>query len=79
MHTITAVIDRFERGRAVLRFPDGQELVLPKRQLPAKIQERAVIHCEFYLDVDATKRRENIARYLLEEILHPHGKEQQEE
>ncbi len=74
MYYVTATLDRFERGRAVLRFEDGQELILPKRKLPARIREGAVLHCEFFLDADQEKRRANIARYLLEEILHTHGK-----
>ncbi len=74
MYYVTATIDRFERGRAVLRLEDGQELILPKRKLPARIQEGTVLHCEFFLAEDEEKRRENIARYLLQEILHTHGK-----
>lgn len=77
MHVLEAVIDRFERGKAVLKFePDGQELILPKRYLPARIKEGTVLYCEMYRAEDATKRRENIARYLLEEILHSHEKDQ---
>ncbi len=72
MHILTATIDRFERGKAVIRFEDGQELILPKRQLPAKIKEGSVLNCEFFRAEEAEKRREDIARYLLEEILHPH-------
>ena len=66
MYTLTAVVDRFERGQAVLRFEDGQELILPKRKLPSKIKEGSVIQCELYRAADAEKRREDIARYLLE-------------
>jgi len=73
MHTLIATVDRFERGQAVLRFEDGQELVLPKRKLPGKIKEGSVLHFEVYRSEDTQKRRETIARYLLEEILHPHG------
>jgi sorbitol-specific phosphotransferase system component IIA len=73
MYTLTATIDRFERGRVVLRFEDGQELILPKRKLPSKIKEGSVLHCEFYRAEDAEKRKEQIARYLLEEILNSHG------
>ena len=76
MHTLIAVVDRFERGRAVLRFEDNQELILPKRKLPAKIKEGSVLNFEIYRAEDAEKRREDIARYLLEEILDPHGKTQ---
>jgi hypothetical protein len=56
-----------------LRFDDGQELILPKRKLPGKIKEGSVLHCELYLAEDAKKRKEEVARYLLEEILNAHG------
>lgn len=69
MHAVIATIDRFERGQAVLRFEDGQELILPKRKLPSRIKEGSVLACEFFRAEDEEKRKENIARYLLEEIL----------
>lgn len=75
MHLLNATVDRFERGRAVLVFEDGQELILPKRKLPAKIQEGSVLFCEIYPAEDAEARRENIARYLLKEILHTNDQE----
>ncbi len=75
MHHITATIDRFERGRVVLRFEDGQELIVAKRFLPARIKEGAVLHVEFFRSEDEEQRRQNIARYLLEEILGPHDKQ----
>lgn len=71
MHVTEAVVDRFERGRAVLRFEDGQELIIAKRFLPRHIHEGSVLICEFFLQKDAEARRENIARYLLQEILQP--------
>lgn len=70
-HTVT--VDRFERGHAVLRFEGGSEVYLPKRRLPSKIKEGSVLYCEFYLAEDEEARREDIARYLLKEILKPHG------
>lgn len=72
MERITATVDRFERGRVVLVFEDGQSLILPKRKLPSRIKEGSVLHLEFFRDEDMEERRENIARLLLEEILHPH-------
>lgn len=71
MYTLTATIDRFEKGKAVVRLEDGQELHLAKRLLPAKISEGSVLNLELFRAEDSEKRRENIARYLLEEILHP--------
>lgn len=69
MESLFFTVDRFERGKAILRLEDGQELVLPKRKLPDKIKEGSVLACEFFRAEDAEKRRENIARFLLKEIL----------
>lgn len=74
MYSMVVTVDRFENGRVVLLFEDGQQVVLPKRKLPGKIKEGSVLYCEFFRAEDHDKRREDIARYLLEEILHPHGK-----
>lgn len=72
MYTVTFTIDRIERGRAVLKLDDGQELIIAKRQLPPRARGGSVLQAEFYLAEDLEARRENIARYLLQEILHPH-------
>lgn len=74
MYTLSAVIDRFEKGKAVMRFDDGQEIILAKRQLPSNIEEGSVIVFDLYRDSDAEKRRENVARFLLEEILESNEK-----
>ncbi len=73
MQPLAATVDRFEKGRVVLRFDDGQQLILPKRRLPTRIKEGSVLHLEFYRAEDETKRKEDIARYLLEEVLRSHG------
>ncbi len=73
--TLAATVDRFEKGRAVLRFEDGQELILTKRYLPTRVKEGSVLHLEFYRAEDETKRKEDIARHLLEEILRPSDKD----
>lgn len=72
MHKHSVIVDRFERGHAVLRFEEGSEVHLPKRRLPGKIKEGTVLYCEFYLAEDEETRREDIARYLLKEILKTH-------
>ncbi len=72
MYTLTATIDRFEKGKAVVRFEDGQELVLAKRQLPDTIEEGTSLAFEIYPHKDHERRRESVARYLLQEILEPH-------
>lgn len=69
MQTVSATLDRFERGQAVLRFSDGQQLILAKKYLPRGTKEGSVIRMELFRSEDEEKRREAIARYLLEEIL----------
>ncbi|MEK7184497.1 MAG: DUF3006 domain-containing protein [Patescibacteria group bacterium] len=74
---LKAVLDRFEGHKGVLLFDDsdmlgplaGQELVLPKRLLPLGIREGDVVVLDFLTDAQATLRREDVARALLEDIL----------
>ncbi len=74
---LKAVLDRFEGHKGVLLFDDsdmlgplaGQELVLPKRLLPLGIREGDVVIVDLMTDTQATQRREEVARSLLEDIL----------
>lgn len=65
------VIDRFENGQAIL-VGNGDQLHVPRVQLPEEAKEGDVLTAEFYFQKDEKKRRENLAKALLEEIL---GKE----
>jgi hypothetical protein len=62
------VIDRFENGYGVLKHSD-EELRIPRIQLPEAAKEGDVLTAEFYFVKDEKRRRENIARALLEEII----------
>lgn len=62
------VVDRFENGTAVL-MSGGQELTVPRVMIPKGVKEGDVLTAEFYLLKDEAKRRENLARSILEEIL----------
>ncbi len=66
---LTATIDHFENGLAVLEFDHNQTLTIPKKYLPKSASEGDVVQIEFLTDALATKRRENLARAMLEEIL----------
>lgn len=77
MYTLEASIDRFEGGKAVIKFDDGQELLLAKRQLPASIKEGSHLIFELYPQKDQEVRRQSIAHYLLKEILEPHEPKKQ--
>lgn len=71
MYTLTAIVDRFEKGRAVLTFDDGQTLILAKRLLPVRVKEGGVVKIELYRDEDSQVRQTAIARYILKEVLEP--------
>lgn len=62
------VVDRFENGCGVLKN-QGEELKIPRAQLPGNLKEGDVVTAEFYLAKDEKARRENLARTLLEEII----------
>lgn len=70
-------LDRFEGHTAVLLFDDadllgpltGQELVLPKRVLPAGTKQGDSLVIELLTDQQATESKEQIARKVLEDIL----------
>lgn len=66
---LTAVIDRFENGFAVLDFGHGQILTVAKRFLSKSAKEGDALQVELLTDMQATKRRENLARTILQEIL----------
>lgn len=62
------VVDRFENGHAILSV-GGQQLSVPRDLLPDKCREGDVLGIDLFYLKDEKKRRENIARALLEEIL----------
>lgn len=62
------IIHKFENGSAVLKT--GQtEITVPRILIPKHIKEGDVVTAEFYLLRDEKKRKENLAKALLEEIL----------
>lgn len=62
-------IDRFEGDRAVLRTNAGQELVVPRNELPAHAREGDVLTISFGQDAAATDERAQRAKDMLNEIL----------
>lgn len=65
---IVFILDRFEGNKAVLGY-DGQELVVPRKSVSKLAQEGDAVHGEFLLEKEYSKRREDVAKALLEEIL----------
>lgn len=62
------IVGKFENGHVVLK--NGNEILrVPRAQMPKNLQEGDVVTAEFYLVSDEQKRRDNLARLLLEEIL----------
>jgi len=69
---LTCALDRIEGQEAVLIFEfheKKRELIVPSVFLPKKSKEGDIFNLEFFLASDATKRRENLARETLKEIL----------
>jgi hypothetical protein len=65
---LSATIDRFEGDKAVLRFEDGQELVLERSSLPAQTHEGTQLFLELKSsNLESNKQIE--AKHLLMEIL----------
>lgn len=65
----TATVDRFEEDKAVIRFDDGQELVIDGALLPEGTAEGARVNLNFTGNqADETERVEQ-ARAVLNEIL----------
>jgi hypothetical protein len=67
-NVLNATIDRFEGDKAVLRFEDGQELVVERNLLPAQAHEGAQLFLELKnSNLESDKQAE--AKRLLMEIL----------
>lgn len=64
----TAILDRFEGKKAVLILENNQELVLLKEDL-GKAKEGDVFSLQILPEKEATLKREQLARTLLNQIL----------
>lgn len=69
INELKVTIDRFEGDFAVLHYGEG-ELNWPKNNLPEKSKEGDVMILVAKRDDDARKDREELARTVLNEILH---------
>lgn len=69
MKDLSAVIDRFEEKKAVLKFQDGQTLIVLIEYLPDGVGEGDAIKIKFGNDADATDKRAQQAKDMLNEIL----------
>lgn len=67
--SLTCTLDRWVNGRAVLRFQDGQEILIARRFLPKSAQEGEVLELQVYTQEMAAQDAEVRARAILKEIL----------
>ena len=66
---LVCILERFEGHKAVLKFSDKQTLIISRKFLAKDAKEGDVLNLEFLTDKQATARRKNLARAMLEEIL----------
>lgn len=66
---LVVTIDRFENGLAVVDFGHNQIINIAKRFLPKNVKAGDAMQVELLTDEQATKRRKNLAKAILEEIL----------
>lgn len=64
-----ATIDRLETTSAVLRTDDGQELIVPKKELPKNAHEGSALFLIFSENATEEAHREKLAKSILNEIL----------
>lgn len=69
MFTFSATIDRFEDDYAILRTEDKLEIQMPKSKIPKEAHEGSIIRFELFSDEEGTKRKEEVAKAILNEIL----------
>ncbi len=67
-HYMQALLDRFESGNAVLKIM-GQELIVPKKDLPKNAHEGSALFLLFSQDASEEAHREKLAKSILNEIL----------
>ena len=66
---LTAIIDKFDNGIAVLEFSHNQTLTISKKYLPKDTKEGDALQVELLSDNQITKRKQNLAKAILEELL----------
>lgn len=64
-----AILDRFEANSGVLRLENGQELVVPKDELPKDVKEGAALFILISESKTEEEAREKLAKSILNEIL----------
>ena len=68
MNFLKATIDNFEGGKAVLKFADGQTLLVPIDKLIG-FSEGDEVFINFYNDIESKEQRQKILKGILNEII----------
>lgn len=66
---LIVTIDHFEGQHAILTFPGHQTVSVSRRFVPKTAKEGDVLTVDLLTNEQQTKRQENLARAVLEEIL----------
>lgn len=74
---IKGVIDRIEENSVVIRT-DFKEIVWPKDKLPIDAREGSVVYLDISTEKEEEKRRDQLAKSLLNEILSGQDEEKKE-
>lgn len=67
--SLSCTIDTLENGHAVLNFGSYGSLTVAKRYLPAYAKEGDTLFVELVTDEQVIRRKQHLARAILEEIL----------
>lgn len=68
MEFLKAIIDNFEGDKAVLKFEDGQTLLVPLDKLIG-FSEGDEVFINFYNDIESKEQRQKILKGILNEII----------
>ncbi|MFB0538097.1 MAG: DUF3006 domain-containing protein [Anaerolineae bacterium] len=66
--SLRGIVDRYEGDYAVLVFDDGQRLLWPREQLPAKAREGVAVAVALTVDLIDTEQRSARLQGLLADI-----------
>ena len=78
MDFLKATIDNFEGDKAVLKFADGQTLLVPIDKLIG-FSEGDEVFINFYNDIESKEQRQKILKGILNEIIDQDAEEDNQE
>ena len=78
MNFLKATIDNFEGDKAVLKFADGQTLLVPIDKLIG-FSEGDEVFINFYNDIESKEQRQKILKGILNEIIDQDAEEDNQE